>query len=115
MIRLLFVLPKSALTKPKQKPNIRQTQPVYPNLRGMIASNVQLVQKKTADLPLWLKCAALKTGYECCGGKNSCITVSNLGKADFPEKAAQEIIRLDFMLTPPPHSLTLQLRHRIGG
>lgn len=29
VIRLLFVLPKSALTKPKQKPNIRQTQPVY--------------------------------------------------------------------------------------
>lgn len=28
VIRLLFVLPKSALTKPKQKPNIRQTQPV---------------------------------------------------------------------------------------
>lgn len=69
----------------------------------MIASNVRLAQKAAA-LPLWMKCAAVRAGFEICGGHSSCITVSNLGQAEFPELIAREITGLDFMLTPRLHS-----------
>lgn len=80
-----------------------RAQTAYPNLRGMIASNVRLAQKAAA-LPLWMKCAAVQAGFEICGGHSSCITVSNLGQAEFPEPIAREITGLDFMLTPRLHS-----------
>lgn len=72
-------------------------------LQDAITTNVNLEQK-TAALPLWLKCAVLKAGFEICGGRSSCITVSNLGAADFPEELSREIERVDFMLTPRAHS-----------
>ena len=72
-------------------------------LRAAIATNVAL-ERKTAHFPLWMKCAALRAGFEVCGGRSSCITVSNLGQVTFPDCIQQELERLDFMLTPRIHS-----------
>lgn len=72
-------------------------------LRGRVRTHVEL-ERKTAALPLWMKCAALRAGFEVCGGRSSCITVSNLGRAAFPEPVEKEITRLDFLLTPRSHS-----------
>lgn len=72
-------------------------------LRAAIATNVAL-ERKTAHFPLWIKCAALRAGFEVCGGRSSCITVSNLGQVTFPDCIQQELERLDFMLTPRIHS-----------
>ena len=72
-------------------------------LKGMAAANA-LLERRTSLLPLGMKCAALKAGFEFYGGRSSCITVSNLGRVDLPEGVRQEITRLDFMLTPRMHS-----------
>lgn len=80
-----------------------QEQSTYAHLRSAMATNVAL-ERRTALLPLWMKCAALKTGFEVCGGRSSCITVSNLGQVVFPDAVQQEIKRLDFLLTPRAHS-----------
>ena len=80
-----------------------QTQSAKSRLRAAIATNVALEQK-TAHFPLWMKCAALRTGFEVCGGRSSCITVSNLGQVTLPDCIQQELERLDFMLTPRVHS-----------
>jgi len=72
-------------------------------LSAAIATNVTLEQR-TALLPLWMKCAALRAGFEVYGGRNSCITVSNLGPVDFPSHIQQALNRLDVMLTPRIHS-----------
>lgn len=72
-------------------------------LRAAIATNVAL-ERKTAHFPLWIKCAALRAGFEVCGGRSSCITVSNLGQVTLPDCIQQELERLDFMLTPRVHS-----------
>lgn len=76
-----------------------QTQNAYSRLCTALATNVALEQK-TAALPLWLKCAALRAGFEVCGGRSSCITVSNLGQVTVPEPLLPEITQLDFLLTP---------------
>lgn len=78
-----------------------QTSPT--SLRGRVAATAALAHK-TALLPLWMKFAALRAGFEVCGGRSSCLTVSNLGRVTFPEAVAQELTRLDFLLTPRSHS-----------
>lgn len=80
-----------------------QAQGAKSRLRAAIATNVALEQK-TAAFPLWIKCAALRAGFEVCGGRSSCITVSNLGQITFSDCIQQELERLDFMLTPRVHS-----------
>lgn len=80
-----------------------RVQSSYSRLRSAIATNVEL-ERRTSALPLWTKCAALRAGFEVCGGRSSCITVSNLGRVTFPEPVQQEIERLDFLLTPRIHS-----------
>lgn len=80
-----------------------QAQSATSRLRAAIATNVALEQK-TASFPLWMKCAALRAGFEVCGGRSSCITVSNMGQVTFPDCIQKEIERLDFMLTPRVHS-----------
>ena len=72
-------------------------------LRTAMATNVEL-ERQTAALPLWLKRTALRVGFELCGGRSSCLTVSNLGPVAFPEPIRQEIFQLDFLLTPRAHS-----------
>jgi len=67
-------------------------------------SNGKTVQWKTSALPLWIKCAALRKGFEICGGRSSCITLSNLGQVTFPDPIQREIERLNFLLTPRAHS-----------
>lgn len=76
-----------------------QAQSAKSRLCAAIATNVAL-EKKTAAFPLWMKYAALKTGFNICGGQSSCITVSNLGQVDFPEDVQRKIVRLELMLTP---------------
>lgn len=78
-------------------------QSAYDRLRAAIATNVAL-ERRTAALPLWMKCAALQAGFRVCGGHSSCITVSNLGPVTFPERVQQEVGRLEFLLTPRIHS-----------
>lgn len=80
-----------------------RAQNTYSLLRTAMATNVEL-ERKTAALPLWLKCTALRAGFELCGGCSSCITVSNLGQVTFPEPIRQEILQLDLLLTPRAHS-----------
>ena len=80
-----------------------QAQSATSRLRAAIATNVAL-ERKTAHFPLWIKCAALRAGFEVCGGRSSCITVSNLGQVTFSDCIQQELERLDFMLTPRVHS-----------
>lgn len=80
-----------------------QAQNAYSRLRTAISTTAALNQKAAA-LPLWLKCAALRAGFELCGGRSSCITVSNLGQVTFPERILQEVTQLDFLLTPRLHS-----------
>lgn len=80
-----------------------QAQSAKSRLRAAIATNVALEQK-TAAFPLWIKCAALRSGFEVCGRRSSCITVSNLGQVTFPDCIQQELEQLDFMLTPRVHS-----------
>lgn len=80
-----------------------QAQSAKSRLRAAIATNVALEQK-TASFPLWMKCVALRAGFEVCGGRSSCITVSNLGRVTLPDCIQQELERLDFMLTPRVHS-----------
>lgn len=80
-----------------------QAQSAKSRLRAAIATNAALEQK-TASFPLWMKCAALRAGFEVCGGRSSCITVSNLGWVTLPDCIQQELERLDFMLTPRVHS-----------
>lgn len=80
-----------------------QAQNAYSRLRTAITTNVALEQK-TAALPLWLKCAALRSGFEWCGGRSSCITLSNLGPVTFPDGVQQEIEQFCFLLTPRAHS-----------
>ena len=46
----------------------------------------------------------LRAGFAVCGGHSSCITVSNLGQVSFPDAVRQELVRLDFLLTPRAHS-----------
>ena len=78
-------------------------QSAYSRLRSAIATNVEL-ERRTAGLPLAVKCVALRAGFEICGGRSSCITVSNLGPVSFSEEVQQEVERLDFLLTPRAHS-----------
>lgn len=80
-----------------------QAQGAKSRLRAAIATNVAL-ERKTAAFPLWIKCAALRAGFEVCGGRSSCITVSNLGQITFPDCIQQELERLDFILTPRVYS-----------
>lgn len=80
-----------------------QAQSSYSQLRSAIATNVELEHKTTA-LPLWLKCTILRKGFEICGGRSSCITVSNLGQVTFPDSVQQNVQRLEFLLTPRAHS-----------
>lgn len=80
-----------------------QAQSSYARLQSAIATNVAL-ERKTSALPLWIKCAALRKGFEICGGRSSCITLSNLGQVTFPDPIQREIERLDFLLTPRAHS-----------
>lgn len=80
-----------------------QAQSSYAGLQSAIATNVAL-ERKTSALPLWIKCAALRKGFEICGGRSSCITLSNLGQVTFPDPIQREIERLDFLLTPRAHS-----------
>lgn len=80
-----------------------QAQSIYARLQSAIATNVAL-ERKTSALPLWIKCAALRKGFELCGGRSSCITLSNLGQVTFPDPIQREIERLDFLLTPRAHS-----------
>ena len=80
-----------------------KAQTAYSRLQAAITTNVEL-ERRTAALPLWAKCAALKAGFEVCGGRSSCITVSNLGQVTFPEPVRQQVRRLDFLLTPRAHS-----------
>ncbi|WP_156067214.1 hypothetical protein [Faecalibacterium prausnitzii] len=80
-----------------------QAQSSYERLQSAIATNVAL-ERKTSALPLWIKCAALRKGFEICGGRSSCITLSNLGQVTFPDPIQREIERLDFLLTPRAHS-----------
>ena len=80
-----------------------QAQSSYAGLQSAIATNVAL-ERKTSALPLWIKCAALRKGFEICGGCSSCITLSNLGQVTFPDPIQREIERLDFLLTPRAHS-----------
>lgn len=80
-----------------------QAQCAYSRLRDAMATNAALEQT-AAPLPLWMKCAFLRAGFEVCGGRSSCITVSNLGPVGFPDAVQQELTRLDFMLTPRAHS-----------
>lgn len=80
-----------------------KTQSAYSRLQAAITTNVEL-ERRTAARPLWAKCTALKAGFEVCGGRSSCITVSNLGQVTFPEPVQQQIQRLEFLLTPRAHS-----------
>ena len=80
-----------------------QAQSSYARLQSAIATNVAL-ERKISALPLWIKCAALRKGFEICGGRSSCITLSNLGQVTFPDPIQREIERLDFLLTPRAHS-----------
>lgn len=107
----LYALPKLTPEAARQPfPAIIETmaaqlraQSTYDRLRAAIATNVAL-ERRTAALPLWTKCAALQAGFRVCGGHSSCITVSNLGAVTFPEEIQQELRRLDFLLTPRIHS-----------
>lgn len=47
-----------------------QAQSSYAGLQSAIATNVAL-ERKTSALPLWIKCAALRKGFEICGGRSS--------------------------------------------
>ena len=80
-----------------------RTQSSCSMLRTAMATNVEL-ERQTAALPLWMKCTALRAGFELCGGRSSCLTVSNLGQVTFPEPVRREILQLDFLLTPRAHS-----------
>lgn len=80
-----------------------RAQSTLPCLRATLAAHTELA-RRTAALPLWMKCAALRAGFAVCGGHSSCITVSNLGQVSFPDAVRRELVRLDFLLTPRAHS-----------
>lgn len=51
-------------------------------------------------LPLALKNFFLRIGFHFCGERNSCLSVSNLGAAEWPQELRQHIQHLEFSLTP---------------
>ena len=70
-------------------------------LAARIASNVQAEKTMALKLmPLFIKNFAMKLVYNSVGEKKSCICMSNLGQADFPEEIAAHVRRMDFILGP---------------
>ena len=55
-------------------------------------------------MPLFIKNFVMKMIYNAVGEKKSCITLSNLGRADVPEELAAFIERMDFVLSVPSSS-----------
>lgn len=70
-------------------------------LAAHIASNVRPEQSMLLKLmPLFIKNFAMKMVYQTAGEKTSCICMSNLGQAEFPDEVAAHIRRVDFILGP---------------
>lgn len=70
-------------------------------LQAMISTNVGLERNQLfRRLPLNIKCAGLQMAFQFFGAKNSSISVSNLGRFDFPETIRPFITRAEFFLTP---------------
>ena len=70
-------------------------------LQAMISTNVGLERNQLfRRLPLNIKCAGLHMAFRFFGAKNSSISVSNLGRLDFPETIRPFITRAEFFLTP---------------
>lgn len=51
-------------------------------------------------LPLALKNFFLRIGFHFCGERNSCLSISNLGAAEWPQELRRHIQYLEFSLTP---------------
>ena len=70
-------------------------------LSAQLGSAVKLQNLSVVRLlPLALKKIFLRIGFHFCGERNSCLSVSNLGAAEWPPELRRHIQHLEFSLTP---------------
>lgn len=71
------------------------------NLAAMITTNVKLQKLPILRfIPLCIKNSFLRIGFHFCGGRNSCLSISNLGEITYSPEMAQYIEHIEFSLTP---------------
>lgn len=72
---------------------------------GRITTNVNSEKSFIVKImPLFIKNFVMKMIYNAVGERKTCITLSNLGKAEMPQELAQYIDRMDFVLSVPASS-----------
>lgn len=71
------------------------------HLAGMISTNVRLQKMPIVrNIPWNIKEAVLRACFHCFGERNSCLTLSNLGEAVFPEELQSHVERAELVLSP---------------
>ncbi len=73
----------------------------HDKLREMMATNINLEYNwLMRKLPLAVKCAILKLGFQLFGARNSSLSLSNIGEWSFPPQLLQYIEDVSFYLSP---------------